>query len=92
MLPDTRPRPGGGCHDHGRRAGRRAGSAGNRPNPVFDPLRPVFDRQQRGFFVAFGYTADALREIEAFFRKSAKAIIALTVRGILEEEIAGKLA
>ena len=31
-------------------------------------------------------------DIDAFFRKSAKAIIALTVREILEEEIARKLA
>ena len=45
-----------------------------------------------GFFVAFDYTRDALREIDGFFRKSGKAIIALTVREILEEEIARKLA
>ena len=30
--------------------------------------------------------------IDAFFRKSGKAIIALTVREILEEELARKLA
>ncbi len=41
---------------------------------------------------AFDYTSDALREIDAFFRKSGKAIIALTVREILDEEIARKLA
>ena len=42
--------------------------------------------------VAFDYTSDALREIDAFFRKGGKAIIALTVREILEEEIAETLA
>jgi len=46
----------------------------------------------KGFFVAFDYTADALHEIDAFFRKSGKAIIALTVREILDEQIARKLA
>jgi hypothetical protein len=42
--------------------------------------------------VPVGHTSDALREIGASFRKSGKAIIALTVREILEEEIARKLA
>ncbi len=37
-------------------------------------------------------TRDALREIDAFFRKSGKTIIALTVSEILDEEIARKLA
>ncbi|HNS23094.1 MAG TPA: hypothetical protein PKH24_21530, partial [Sedimentisphaerales bacterium] len=43
-------------------------------------------------FVAFDYTQDALHEIDAFFRKSGKAIVALTVKDILEEQIAYKLA
>ena len=34
----------------------------------------------KGFFVSFDYSSDALREIDGFFRKSGKAIIALTVR------------
>ncbi len=46
----------------------------------------------KGFLVAFDYTSDALREIDAFFRKSGKAIIALTVREILDEQLAKKLA
>ncbi len=62
--------------------------------PDIDPFEAVMEREDRtkGFFVAFDYTADALREIDAFFRKSGKAIIALTVREILDEEIARKLA
>lgn len=50
------------------------------------------EERTKGFFVAFDYTFDALREIDAFFRKSGKSIIALTVREILDEEIARKLA
>ena len=45
-----------------------------------------------GFFVAFDYTSHALREVDAFYRKSGKAIIALTVQEILDEELARKLA
>ena len=62
--------------------------------PDIDSFEAVMTREDRtkGFFVAFDYTADALREIDAFFRKSGKAIIALTVREILDEEIARKLA
>jgi hypothetical protein len=50
------------------------------------------ENRTKGFFVGFDYTADALREIDAFFRKSGKVIVALTVREILDEEIARKLA
>ena len=62
--------------------------------PDIDAFEAVMTREDRtkGFFVAFDYTRDALREIDAFFRKSGKAIIALTVREILDEEIAMKLA
>ena len=45
----------------------------------------------RGFFVAFDYTGGALREIDALFHRSGKAIIALTVRKTLDEEMAKKL-
>jgi len=54
-------------------------------------------------FVAFDYSSDALTQppppgchgllaIRAFFRRSGKAIIPLTVKEILDEEIAKKLA
>jgi hypothetical protein len=46
----------------------------------------------KGFFVSFAFSADALHEIDAFFRKSGKVIIALTVREILDEHLAAKLA
>jgi hypothetical protein len=46
----------------------------------------------KGFFVAFDYSSDAMSEIQAFFKKSGKSIIPLTVKDILEEQIAYKLA
>jgi len=52
----------------------------------------IREERAKGFFVAFGYLEDALREVGAFFRKTGKSIIALTVRDILDEEIASKLA
>jgi hypothetical protein len=62
--------------------------------PDIDALEAVMTREDRtkGFFVAFDYSADALREIDAFFRKSGKVTVALTVREILDEELAKKLA
>jgi hypothetical protein len=62
--------------------------------PDIDSFEAVMTREDRtkGFFVAFDYSDDALREIDAFFRKSGKVIVALTVREILDEEIAKKLA
>ncbi len=49
-------------------------------------------RNCASFFVAFDYSDDALREIDRFFRDEHKIIIPLTVREILDEEIARKLA
>jgi len=46
----------------------------------------------KAFFVAFDYSRDALAEIDAFFRRSGKSIIALTVKETLDEAIAKKLA
>jgi len=48
--------------------------------------------RKKGFFVAFDYSSDALTEVGAFFRKTGKVVIALTVKEILDEEIAKKLA
>ena len=45
-----------------------------------------------GFLVSFDYTQDALQEIGAFFRRTGKMIKAYTVRDILEDRIAEKLA
>jgi hypothetical protein len=62
--------------------------------PDIDAFEAVMAREDRtkGFFVAFDFSSDALTEIDAFFRKSGKVIIALTVKDILEEQLAKKLA
>ena len=41
---------------------------------------------KKGFLVSFDYSDDALREIESFFKRSHKIIVALTVKEILEEK------
>ena len=62
--------------------------------PDIDSFEAVMMREDRlkGFFVSFDYTSDATTEIGSFFRRTGKVIIPLTVREILEEEIAMKLA
>lgn len=47
--------------------------------------------RQKGFFVSFDYTSDAMAEIDRFFRQTKRVIIPLTVREILENQIAHKL-
>ncbi|MBC8481632.1 MAG: restriction endonuclease [Planctomycetes bacterium] len=62
--------------------------------PDIDSFEAVMMREDRtkGFFVSFDYTGDAMSEIDAFFKRTGKSIIALTVKDILEEQIAYKLA
>jgi hypothetical protein len=62
--------------------------------PDIDAFEAVMAREDRkkGFFVSFDYSSDALTEVDAFFRKSGKVIIPLTVKEILEERLAKKLA
>jgi hypothetical protein len=62
--------------------------------PDIDSFEAVMMREDcdKGFFVAFDYSGDALTEVSRFFQRSGKIIIPLTVREILEEEIARKLA
>jgi hypothetical protein len=37
-----------------------------------------------GFFISFDYSADALQEIDHFFRATGNVIVPLTVREILD--------
>jgi hypothetical protein len=62
--------------------------------PDIDSFEAVMMREDcdKGFFVAFDFSSDALTEVGQFFKRSGKIIIPLTVREILEEEIARKLA
>ena len=61
--------------------------------PDIDSFETAMRRSKRekGFFVAFDYTEDALREIARFFKADRAVIVPLTVREILEEQIARKL-
>ena len=70
---------------------KRAGEAGR---PDIDAFEAVMTREDRtkGFFVSFDYSQDAMSEIQAFFKKSGKVIIPFTVKEILDEQIAYKLA
>jgi DNA modification methylase len=49
-------------------------------------------KRKKGFFVSFDFSSDALREIDQFFRREHIVIIPLTVREILDETIAQRLA
>ncbi len=49
-------------------------------------------KRKKGFFVGFDFSQDALTEISAFFKREHFIIIPLTVREILDEHIAQKLA
>jgi len=62
--------------------------------PDIDSFEAVLHREERerGYFVAFDYSSDALAEIDSFFRKSGKSIVAFTVKEILEGALARKLA
>ena len=62
--------------------------------PDIDAFEAMMAREDRakGFFVSFGFTSDALTEIQAYFKKSGRVIVPLTVNEILEEQIAMKLA
>jgi hypothetical protein len=62
--------------------------------PDIDAFEAVMTRNDctKGFFVSFDFSSDAVTEIQSYFRKSGKAIIPLTVREILDEQIAMKLA
>ena len=50
------------------------------------------DRREKGFFVSFDFSDDALKEVDAQFRATGRVIVPLTVQDILEESLARKLA
>jgi hypothetical protein len=49
-------------------------------------------KRNKGFFVSFDYSDDALAEVDRFFRDEHAVIVPLTVHEILDEHIARKLA
>ena len=62
--------------------------------PDIDAFAHAMQRKERklGYFVGFAFTGDALFEIDRFRRTTGCEIKPLTVREILDEEIARKLA
>jgi site-specific DNA-methyltransferase (adenine-specific) len=62
--------------------------------PDIDSFEAAMIRSERtkGFFIAFGFSSDALTEIQRFFKQTGRVIVPLTVKEILDEEIAMKLA
>lgn len=61
--------------------------------PDIDLFEAALMREKRtkGFFVSFGFTSDALTEIDKFFRRTGRVIVPLTVREILDDQIAHRL-
>ena len=61
---------------------------------MLDAVKTAMRRstREKGFFVAFDYSDDALREIDRFFKADHAVIVPLTVQEILDEQIARKLA
>jgi len=62
--------------------------------PDIDAFEAVMMREDRtqGFFVSFDFSSDAMREIQAFLKKTGKIIRPVTVKDILDEQVAYKLA
>jgi hypothetical protein len=62
--------------------------------PDIDAFETAMRRSKRekGFFVSFDYSEDALQEIDRFFKSDHAVIVPLTVQDILDEHIARKLA
>jgi site-specific DNA-methyltransferase (adenine-specific) len=62
--------------------------------PDIDAFEAMMMREgcDTGFFVSFAYSSDSMTEIGAFFKRTGKMIRALTVKDILDEEIARKIA
>ncbi len=46
---------------------------------------------QKGFFIYFDYTSDAMTEVGRYFKQTGRVIMLLTVREILEEQFGHKL-
>jgi ribosomal protein S6 len=49
-------------------------------------------KRKKGFVVGFDFSSDAITEISRFFKSEHMVIVPLTVREILDETIAQRLA
>lgn len=61
--------------------------------PDIDQFEAVMEREnrQRGYFVAFGYTSDAVQEAANFQKRSGRIIKLITVQEILDDEHAQRM-
>ena len=61
--------------------------------PDIDAFEAMMHREEcdTGFFISFAYTQDAETEVSRFFKQTGKRIKLLTVREILEDQLAHKL-
>ena len=61
--------------------------------PDIDSFCHVMEDQnrQRGFFVSFGYSSDAVQKCAAYHKKTGRLIKLLTVQEILDEEHVQKM-
>ena len=66
----------------------QAARQGRRPDIDLFETAMLRAKRQKGYFVGFDFSHDALHEIDAFFRREHVTIAPLTVREILDEEIA----
>ena len=62
--------------------------------PDIDQFETAMMREKRskGFFVSFDFTSDAMTEIGGFFRRTGNVVVPLTVRQILDDQLAQRLA
>ena len=62
--------------------------------PDIDAFEAMMTREDcaKGFFVSFDFTGDAETEVGRFFTQTGRIIVLLTVRQILDEQIAHRLA
>ena len=62
--------------------------------PDMDAFETAMRRAKcgKGFFVSFGYTEDAEREVTRFWNEERRTIVLLTVAELLEGNFARKLA
>jgi DNA modification methylase len=56
--------------------------------PDIDKFEAVMMRENRtrGYFVAFSFSSDAIREVNAFFKRTGREIIPFTVQQLLDED------
>jgi len=70
----------------------KQGEKVGRPDVDMFEAAMIRAKRKKGFFVGFDFSSDALTEIGAFFKAQHTVIVPLTVREILDEQIAQKLA